>query len=503
MKDERINHLINFLFVLTLLFFGIILLNRLFLSFSYETNLGGVEESFIYFIQRTLLDLKLYSLPEKPPYFLNQYGPVYFELINSIYDLVGINAEDVRQIFVTGRLMQVFWNLGTSAIIFLIINKAFHIKWRVAVLFSLLSFVIFFPHHYAIRPDSMKSFTVLLSFFLLVQGCNTNQYRYLIFAGVVAAISVFVKQDALAFAGLYAFFLFMTQQWLRSLLYYLSSFLISFLILLGISGVAYGTEEVYQNLVVGNSQGISFAWYNGFLRDIYHFVYLFALIAFVIFMNWQELNKLEKNVAIVTVSAVLIQLASGLKWGSASVYITESILFIFIVCAIFINRYNLKHIYVLTAVLPLVVLVEFTMTTSNSNKRWYNPGVQESLKLRQQEWQSLSEVISNKKPNSNIYVQHKGALPYFPSKAIFPTYEDEFAHYRFCVEGSREKLVESMGAPQKIFDYSNWKKEIGNKTDNVLLLHKSQCKLPPLFGPPESHTILIDEEGYQLRSMSL
>ena len=97
-------------------FVSLMLLNlilALIVTFSYNTDVRGVEPNVIYTIQSIHLNnSNLYTDPEQIPYAITQYMPLYYIVCDKVISFLRLSAgRDVYLIYMTCRFLSFFVSL--------------------------------------------------------------------------------------------------------------------------------------------------------------------------------------------------------------------------------------------------------------------------------------------------------------------------------------------------------------------------------------------------------
>nr|MDP9229217.1 hypothetical protein [Bacteroidota bacterium] len=86
--------LLSVIFVLLGLF-----LFRLLLIFSYNAEIGGIDNNFVYGVLQNIKGYDLYTNPEEFPYAITLYSPLYYNVCTVIGKIVHINADEPIHIY--------------------------------------------------------------------------------------------------------------------------------------------------------------------------------------------------------------------------------------------------------------------------------------------------------------------------------------------------------------------------------------------------------------------
>lgn len=226
------NRILVFISLIVFLFF---LFYRILLIFKYTTDLGGIENSVIYFVQRSMAGLPIYTNPELPPYSIAQYPP-YYLLLNSILGkLFGINPDMVFEVFVLGRVISLIFNLAYVFMVYRTSRKIFDIDPLKALVVSVMSFVFLEITVFA-RADSIYLFIFFLSLYYFLCWAKRNSVGqqnagyFLMISSSLAAIGFFCKQSAIFLPMITVSWLLFFQRRFKDAVIYVLGFSISILV---------------------------------------------------------------------------------------------------------------------------------------------------------------------------------------------------------------------------------------------------------------------------------
>jgi len=163
--------------------------------FSYSPDISGSEASSIAAIQLLLDGQDIYTDPEKAPFRLTQYTPLYFTIVTFLVKLTGWASTDVHKIYVASRLLSNFFTLLTVStagyFIYRVTNKKVAALLTGLVLFHILSFWFLTTS----RPDSLLVLLTtlfIISVYYALESSDQKLWFLAIFIGVSA---FFVKQS--------------------------------------------------------------------------------------------------------------------------------------------------------------------------------------------------------------------------------------------------------------------------------------------------------------------
>lgn len=334
MKLYTNSKLLGWLFFIS---FSLFLLYRILIIWSIQPDLGGVENTIVYFIQKDLSGISIYTNPELPPYSINQYGPLYYSLAVFIGKLLKINPDDVLIVFILNRSLSLFLNLLYAVIVFLIGRNVLLLTKSRSIAVAIFTFIFIEITSFA-RADSLNHvfFFLALYFFLLGSKIKFQNKTYLILAALISVLAFFTKQSSFALAAIIFFWLFFSKQY-KALPIYLTTYLFTFLACLLIIANIYGLDAFYMNAVLGVNNGINLGlfWGNIIKPFFASFGLLFlpAAIFLFYFLRKQKEDYL-RFLAYAMILQLIISTLFSLKFGSHINYFTEFWTLLFL-CAAF------------------------------------------------------------------------------------------------------------------------------------------------------------------------
>ncbi|HWV33257.1 MAG TPA: hypothetical protein VN038_26545, partial [Dyadobacter sp.] len=162
---------------------------------SYSPDISGSEASGIAAIQLLLDGQDIYTDPEKAPFRLTQYTPLYFTIVTFLVKIVGWTGIDVHKIYLASRLVSNLFTLATVSIAGYFIYRV--TKQKIAALLTglVLFHVLSFWFLTTSRPDSLLVLLTTL-FIVTVYYAIENNDQKLWFLAIFTGVSAFfVKQS--------------------------------------------------------------------------------------------------------------------------------------------------------------------------------------------------------------------------------------------------------------------------------------------------------------------
>jgi hypothetical protein len=166
--------------------------------FVWSLNIGGMEEANIYYSKVLREKGSLYFDTYHFPYSVTLYTPGYFYVTNFVQQISGISANDIRELYVSGRFIN-FIFIVLSSLLIVGISKIQGFSLYIG-LFSACLFLFHIPEHaYAARPDAMKDFLFIFSMLALVRYQKQQRMVYWWSSILFSILAVYVKQDAVIY----------------------------------------------------------------------------------------------------------------------------------------------------------------------------------------------------------------------------------------------------------------------------------------------------------------
>lgn len=480
MNDNRYSKLLLWLFPTAFLSY---LAYRIFLVFSIQPDLGGVENAVVYFIQRSLADLPLYTDPELPPYSINQYGPLYYLLTASIGKLLGVDPAQVQQVFILNRFVSLGLNLVMAATLTFTCTRPFSMSLARGASVGILGFIFLEITSYA-RPDSLNHLLYFLSilFFLLAHQKNKNSL--LIASALFAAAALFTKQSSFTLPLIIGTWMVMKKQFKP---WWFTAYGIFFILALVMMNLAWGFPVLYGNLVMGVNNGINLGlfWANIIKPFFASFGLLLIPAGFLVFRKSKKENQpLLQFLALAMVIQFFISLALSLKFGSHINYFTESWTLLLMAAGYYWKDHRNFHEPSFPSLVLAMILVVKILFISFPLYREIRFGNADKKNLYEKEKLVASKILSGdpeQKVFNNLFSPHSFLNNFFFRQAVLPQYE----------------IVYFTSWDRKVYDYKNFREQLSN--GNIAwMITKNQdeptfkdFKIPG-FEP------LVDTAGYRI-----
>lgn len=302
----------------------LLLLLKVYVSFSFLPDISGSETSTILPIQRLLDDLAIYTDSEEPPFLMTQYAPIYFVLTSTLLKIVGFLPVEVHKIFIMSRLISIGFTLLTTLVIWLVLRKNKNVQILTATLASCFVFqILSFWFLTSSRPDSLL--VLLTSIFIYavyeaIESKNSNSIWWIlaIFIGVTA---FYVKQSGAIHSIVLGIFCIVQGQWklVLKLIGFGILFFIIYLFILPITSI----PIFFMNIVGGVANSASWGWFYDWTlqRLLLQFAPLLAInVVVVAFLFQNKQSSFLLFLAISSIGFFLFATMTALKIGAGVGY---------------------------------------------------------------------------------------------------------------------------------------------------------------------------------------
>jgi hypothetical protein len=310
---------------------------RIQLISSYRFDIAGAEFNVIHGVQKVMLGRTLYSDPEQAPFDIVQYTPVYYFICGGIGTALGIDAFDVRAVYLLSRVLSLLLNLFTAWVVFRILRTQGVDRWW-ALVAAMLVFAAFSEHFYS-RIDSLYALLFVASLGALLKALPGNALREWAIAGVLAVLCFMAKQTAVLLLLLVPLYLLLAGRW-RPFAIISGSMAITAVVCGALLLLLAPAELLWKNMVGGLMNGVS----PNYLLDLfntskYFFLagwHIVALLLPVVLLRSDDPRM--RFCALALPVSLLFALITAFKSGSQYNYFFESLVLIFIALALWIGR---------------------------------------------------------------------------------------------------------------------------------------------------------------------
>jgi hypothetical protein len=310
---------------------------RMEMVIQYRTELGGVEHNVIHGVQKLLLGLALYQDPERLPFDVMQYAPAYYLLCAGIGDILGIEGNDARSVFVLSRTLALVLTMLTALVAYRICRIASAPVWA-SFLAAALVFCTYTEHFYS-RPDALHSLGSLATVLFFVRWLRSPTDRPLILAALFAVLAFFAKQSGGLVMVLPVVYLVWSKEW-HGLRVYGTAVAVLLGCALGITFLLVPPVVLWQNTVQGLANGFSWQmWQELFDPPTYkYFIGWHAMAVVIAVLGFRSASPVLRFFALAIPLAMAFGLLTGLKYGSRLNYLHEGLALVYIGAAVMLGN---------------------------------------------------------------------------------------------------------------------------------------------------------------------
>lgn len=328
--------------VLLIVFLMFILAYRVMISFSYSPEISVGETNNIWNSLNVANGKALYSNPEDTPFEIFQYTP-----LSQIPTLVAAKIFDsdssnyTYNVMVVGRLFNLLFNLLTFYLVFLLLKNTLKVSNTLSLAASVCGFGLLTHLSFAIRPDSLSLFLIILSVYFFSKAFFQNKSVYFLVSGFSFAVSFFAKQDSFLILSALLLCLLLHRNW-KFFFVLALVFTLSFIVLLILFKFIFGQFffiSIFGGLTVEPSIYQAFAVFERFLHFYGIIFYCAILFSFLQFRKITS-HKESTFLLLLTFFSFAIAISTSLKLGSWINYYTQFIVYAILLIFYAANQVN-------------------------------------------------------------------------------------------------------------------------------------------------------------------
>jgi hypothetical protein len=476
LSDQYSGNIYQVTFFVSILVLLCLIVFRLLLIFTYNAEIGGIDNNFVYAVIRGMAGFDIYPDPARVPYAVNPYSPLYFNLCSLIGNIFNINIEEPINVYRLCRSVSFFCDVLTSIIFFRLLQKGTSLKKEISLFITAVFVCILCYLGYTFsRADSLFLLFYALIFYILLQRTNKINKTTLLVLAVLTTACIFSKQNGIILPVLLFIWLFMNGSLKKSLIY-LGLFVLLFtgtmLFYKSFLGYTHFTSHTIEAL----RNRIDLSWF---------YVYIFKRLAdsllllpvyFAVCISVVHLKKgsaKEKSLSIIFLIQTVFSLGTSLKWGSSAGYFNESIFLSLFITGHYLSTFEIfrQTIYqgkLLAWLLPLFVLFcihvcvqgyLFFIQNQNEKKNIYNE--QSAIRTYLRPRLKGNYVLNLGNQNGDFF------KTLFYKEAVVPNYD----------------MVSCCSLPDNIFDYSALLNDLQNGKIGYLLMPEKET-ITEIWGLP-------------------
>ncbi len=301
---------------------------RLLLIFTYNGEIGGIDNNFVYGVVRAMAGYNIYPNPEAFPYSVNPYSPLYYNLCSLTGKIFNVNIEDPINVYRLCRSASFACDLLTCVIFFQTIKKISGVKKETALLAtSVLACLLCYLGYTFSRADSLfLLFYVLLIATLLKQNRN-NTILHVLTLAVLSIACIFSKQNGIIAPVLVVTGLLIDKK-VKLILWYLLFFSVLITATLFIYTEIVGYTDLLKHIVSGINNQIDLSWFyvTIFKRLTDSLLILILYAGLILSIKWLpgRTGTFQRKLSFLYIFQTIFSLGISLKWGSSVGYFNES-----------------------------------------------------------------------------------------------------------------------------------------------------------------------------------
>lgn len=289
---------------------------------------GGEEANVVYSVQQLTAGEPIYSAPDRPPYAVTQYSPIYYIVCASATRLVGVEATDAAGVTRVCRLVSLAAALACAVVVFALVRVSLRLPVAVGVMIAAFGLVAAVPWHFLARPDALTTLFLLLALFLALRVNPSEGYRPWSAAAAifVAWLALLTKQSGAQAGALVLLYLAFVRAW-RELGIAVGTGAAVAAVLVALAGPLgeWLGPAFKEHLIDGVRNGMDpvAALERTFAPFFQQFWVLAALAAVAGVALWREADPRRRFVGAAPVFLFAFACATGFKVGSAANYFIE------------------------------------------------------------------------------------------------------------------------------------------------------------------------------------
>lgn len=315
--------------LLLLLFASGIIIYRLLICINYTPEISVGETNNIWNALNVANGRSLYCNPEDTPFEIFQYTPLSQIPVVLFAKMFDNNSPDYwYHVLVVGRISSLIFNLLTFYLIFLLLYRNLKIDKTISLAAAIGGFGLLTHLSFAVRPDALSLCLIILSVYFFSIAYFHEKMRYLVYSGVLFAVSFFAKQDSFLILSALGLCLLIQKQW-KNILILAFTFLSSFAILLVVFHFIFG-KYFFLSIIGGLAQGYSLSQvFDVFERFLHFYSVWFYLGIFCSYIIIKQIPLNKTGVFVLTLSLVsfFIALSTSFKFGSWINYYTQYVIY--------------------------------------------------------------------------------------------------------------------------------------------------------------------------------
>jgi hypothetical protein len=282
-------------------------------------DLTGVEPNSIFAIERLTLTGQLYTDPHVPPFAVLQYGPLFPYVAWAVHQLLHLDSS-VASFYLAARLAACLSVAAAMIGVGVILTRFLRVGPLLAIIASLLAGFELFPWGYVARPDSLYCALGLWALIAFFRFLLARSLLWLLVSTALLLCAFYAKQTAVAFLPLLGIAgLLCLRTTMQRVVFVLGGAAMAAI------SAALAPAHFWQNSAVGLANGVDLPWA---VKRVYwpllsqHGIVLAAWLS-CLFLVWRGRTRWLFPTALLSVYALAVGTALGVKYGSDINYYDE------------------------------------------------------------------------------------------------------------------------------------------------------------------------------------
>jgi hypothetical protein len=283
-------------------------------------SISGEEQNVIFSIQNMLGGEALYRDPSQFPFVVTQYTPIYYDLCVSICRWLGLQPDNLRGIYLVGRLISTAATLGSSLVMVAILARYSGLDRVTRFTLAFLLPLAIGPWACVARPDPLYLLLVVASLWAAMRYAETLRLPMLVTASMLLLAAFYTKQTALFLFPLPLVVRFARQGWsgLKA-----QDALVC-LVVYG-AGAVFMTPAMLRNFAVGLGNGIDLSYA---FREVYKPIFLYRMpLLLAAGLAYRDAARgadwPPRAIGLATLWYLLVGASLAVKYGSSLNYLDE------------------------------------------------------------------------------------------------------------------------------------------------------------------------------------
>jgi hypothetical protein len=448
-----------YLYTALLLLLGFLFF-RVALIFSYDPEIGGIDNNFVYTVTRMLGGYPMYTNPEDFPFAINLYPPLYFDLCYLVGKIFQTNPENTISVYRLCRSVSFLCDIGTVTILYFILKKNLLVRKEMAILVAgLFSCLLCYLGYTFSRCDSLFLCIYAATFFLLT-SVKAWRAQHIFLLSVLCVACLFTKQNGIILPVICSLWLLLSGC-KKQIAFFLLFFLLILCAVLYVYFSRYESGTFTANTIKALQNKISWSWFYAYIFKALTDSLLVIPLTITVSYSVQRIKSRQISpLLLIFLLQFFFSLASAFKWGSSLGYFNESFFLSPLVLAVpfknFENKIRIDKL--VTYVFPFIFL--FALYVYSQGYLFFL-GQQKEKKEEYVKEQHVREYLRPRIKNQFVFNLASPNRTFF--KNLFYT---EMAVPNF-------DMVNCCTLPDKNFDYHKLEEGFENGTIQFIIMREN------------------------------